>query len=123
MLLASMRNSALKRSLMGKFFASERFEVNRCGPRNESIPMLPSVPQAGRENPPTVGLVWAHWLGSGTHPGPGRTMLSPAQPAEEAAGVNQVRNPLASLFTPSASPPEPLLGRQTPTSWSELQSL
>src|SRR2546426_9662917 len=101
MLLASMRNSALKRSLMGKFFASDIFEVKRCGPRNEAIPMLPSVPAAGRENPgPVAPLV-----------------------ASSGIGVNQVRNPLESLFTPSANAPEPLLGRQTLTSWSEPQSL
>src|SRR6267142_5559563 len=101
MLLASMRNSALKRSLMGKFFASERFDVNKCGPRKESNPMLPSVPAAGRENdPPVAPLV-----------------------ASSETGVNQVRNPLESLLTLRGNEPEDRSGRQTPTSWSEPQSL
>src|SRR5690348_16375766 len=102
---------------MRKFFASERFDVNRCGPRNESIPMLPSVPQAVRAKPGMVGLALLHWLGSGAHGlvGVGRTMLSPLQPAEVVTGVNHVRNPFASRFTPSLSDPEALSGRQTPT--------
>src|SRR5439155_1750622 len=102
MLLASMRTSALKRSLIGKFFASKRFDVNRCGPRNESNPMLPRVPAAGREKPgPVAPLV-----------------------ANSGIGVNQVRNPLESLFTPRGNEPEARLGRQTLlTSSSEPQSL
>src|SRR5690349_9612041 len=101
MLLASMRNSALYRSVMRKFFASDRFEVKRCGPRNVSYPMFPSVPAAGRENPgPVDPLV----INSGI-------------------GVNQVRNPFESLFTPRENGPEARLGRQTPTSSSEPQSL
>src|SRR5215469_672608 len=101
MLLASIRNSALYRSVIRKFFASERLDVNRCGPRKESMPMLPSVPAAGRENtPPVAPLV----VNSGT-------------------GVNHVRNPLESLLTPREKEPDARLGRHTPTSSSEPQSL
>src|SRR5260370_36808193 len=108
---------------MLKFFASERFDVNRCGPRNESIPMLPIVPQAVRANPGMVGLGLRHWLGSGVHV-PGITMVSPGRlQFVLITGVNQVRNPLESRFTPSFNDPAAMLGRQTPTSWSSLQSL
>src|SRR6266566_1562724 len=109
---------------MRKFFASERFDVNRCGPRNGSYPMFPSVPQAGRENPAMVGLAMVHWLGSDLHVvEPGRIMLSPGQPAEEIAGVNQVRFPFESRFAPSLSDPEPLLGRQMLVFSSSVQLL
>src|SRR5712692_2543546 len=101
MLFASMRNSALYRSVMRKFFASERFEVNRCGPRNESKPMLPSVPAAGRENappePPTAS-------------GVGR-------------GVNQWRFETELPVTPRGNEPDARLGRQSPTSSSRLHWL
>src|SRR5438067_2038611 len=100
MLLASMRNYALKRSLIGKFFATDRFDVNRCGPRNESNPMLPIVPAAGRENPP---------------PDPPTPIVG--------IGANQVRNPFESLLTPSANEPDARFGRHTPTSSSWLQLL
>src|SRR2546421_1383254 len=96
MLLASIRNSALYRSVIRKSFASERFEVNRCGPRNESNPMLPSVPAPGREKDPLVAPFVA----------------------STGIGVNQVRNPFVSLFTPRENEPEALFGRQTPTSSS-----
>src|SRR5882672_4273449 len=108
---------------MRKFFASERFEVKRCGPRNESYPLLPSVPQAGRENPGMVGLATLHWLGSDLHPGPRRVMLSPGQPAAVRTGVNQVRFPFESRFLPSLSDPEPMLGRQMLVSSSSPQEL
>src|SRR2546430_5489018 len=49
MLFASMRNSALYRSVIRKFFASDRFEVNRCGPRNESKPMRSEERRVGKE--------------------------------------------------------------------------
>src|SRR6267143_2134792 len=116
---------------MRKFLASERFDVNRCGPRKESKPMLPSVPQAVRANPDMVGLGWAHWLGSGVHV-PGINILSPGMlqvflvtgsVKVVNVGVNQVRNPFASLLRPSFNDPEAMLGRQTPTSWSRPQSL
>src|SRR6266478_9593808 len=116
---------------MRKFFASERFDVNRCGPRNESSPMCPSVPQAVRANPDMVGLGLAHWLGSGVHV-PGINMLSPGMVQVLLAtgsvkvvnvGVNQVRNPFASLLRPSFNAPAATSGRQTPTSWSRPQSL
>src|SRR5437762_12938040 len=91
MLLASMRNSALKRSLIGKLFASERFDVNRCGPRNESNPTLPRVPAAGREKPgPVAPLV-----------------------ATSGIGVNRVRNPLESVFALRGHEPEAPWGRPT----------
>src|ERR1700737_4273403 len=93
--LASTRNSALNRSVMVKFFASDISEVTECGPRNESYPILPSVPFAGRANAPPDA--------------PG---------ANSAIGVNQVRFPPASRFTPSENEPEARLGRHTPTSWS-----
>src|SRR5437879_3429163 len=90
MLLASMRNSPRKRSVTRKFFASDIFEVNTRGPRNEFTPMLPSVPLAGRANmPPVAPLV-----------------------ASSGTGVNQVRNPLESLLTPRGNEPEAGLGRQ-----------
>src|SRR6267378_7849337 len=108
---------------MRKFFASDRFDVNRCGPRNESYPLLPSVPQAGRENPGVVGLATVHWLGSDLHPGPGRVMLSPGQPAAVRTGVNQVRFPLESRFAPRLSAPAPMLGRQMLVFSSSLQAL
>src|ERR1700730_4701400 len=98
---------------MRKFFASERFEVNRCGPRNESNPMLPSVPQSGRANPAMVGLARVHWLTP-----TGGVRLSPP-----GTDLNQVMFPCASLLAPMSNDPEPLLGRQTPTSWSLSQSL
>src|SRR5215467_6947489 len=101
MLLASILNSPLYRSVMRKFFASDRFDVNRCGPRKESIPILPSVPAAGRANPPPVAPLVAN----------------------SGIGVNHVRFPAESLFTPRGNEPEARSGRQTPTSWSEPQSL
>src|SRR6266478_388940 len=106
---------------MRKFFASDRFEVKRCGPRNESYPMFPSVPQAGRENPAMVGRAMLHWLGADLHV-PGVISVSPGivqvlvgsvgSGIVVKTGVNQVRFPLESRFAPSLSDPEPLLGRQ-----------
>src|ERR1700687_161662 len=107
---------------MRKFFASERFDVNRCGPRNESYPMFPSVPQAGRENPAMVGRAMLHWLGLDLHvPGvnkvsPGRVQVlvgSVGSGIVVKTGVNQVRFPPESRFAPSLSAPAPMLGRQT----------
>src|SRR5690242_16039235 len=101
MLLASIRNSALNRSVMRKSFASDRSEVKRCGPVNESNPMLPSVPAVGRENTP---------------PDPPTPIVG--------IGVNQLTKPVVgSLFTPRENDPEARLGRQTPTSSSALQPL
>src|SRR5215467_9722315 len=101
MLLASIRNSALYRSVIRKFFASDRLDVNRCGPRNASYPMLPMVPAAGRLNtPPVAPLV-----------------------ANSGIDVNHVRFPPESLFTPSGNEPEARLGRQMLTSSSAPQSL
>src|ERR1700693_3802996 len=85
---------------MRKFFASERFDVNRCGPRNESYPMLPSVPAAGRANdPPVAPLV-----------------------ASTGIGVNQVRKPLESLLAPRENEPDARSGRQMLTYSSALHS-
>src|SRR5205807_5270328 len=116
---------------MRKFFASDRFEVKRCGPRNESYPMFPSVPQAGRENPAMVGLAMLHWLGSDLHE-PAAIKVSPGMikvlvgsvgsGIVVKTGVNQVRFPFESRFGPSLNDPEALSGRQTPTSWSRPQS-
>src|SRR6267154_760124 len=116
---------------MLKFFASERFDGNRGGPRNESKPMFPSVQQAVRANPPMVGLGLVHWLGSGLHV-PGRYMPSPLRVQVLVGsvgsgivvktGVNQVRFPFESRFVPSLSDPEPMLGRQMLVFSSSLQA-
>ena len=94
--------------------------------------MLPSVPQAGRENPAMVGRVMLHWLGSDLHV-PGVIKVSPGMVQVLVGsvgsgivvktGVNQVRFPFESRFGPSLNDPEALSGRQTPTSWSRPQSL
>ena len=54
-LYASNRNCALSRSVILKFFDSERSEKNALGPTNVLCPALPIVPQAGSENPPETG--------------------------------------------------------------------
>src|SRR6267378_2935933 len=117
---------------MRKFFASERFDVNRCGPRNGSYPLFPSVPQAGRENPGMVGLATLHWLGSDLHV-PGVNKVSPGMVQVLVGsvgsgivvktGVNQVRFPFESRFLPSLSDPEPMLGRQMLVFSSSPQAL
>src|SRR5439155_22563878 len=101
---------------MRKFFASDRFEVKRCGPRNESYPLFPRVPQAGRENPAMVGLAMQHWLGSDL-PEPAALKVrsgmiqvlvgSVGSGIVLKTGVNQVRCPLESRFAPSLSDHEP----------------
>src|ERR1700752_2695103 len=52
---ASNRNCACTRSVIAKFFDKDISEKNTRGPRNESNPTFPILPQAGSAKAPDVG--------------------------------------------------------------------